>query len=423
MKTLFIAFILVLTYTIEIVSQVNPDNYNELEESGDYKNALLLTKSKLEKDTLNADLWAETAKLYRLNQQYKQSIAGYEKALKIEPLNRKYLVSLAKVNKLAGIKDGSIILYREFLQYQPKNIMALSDLAEIYGINNMPDSAANTYQKLYSIDTSNVDYLCKWAYNQWNSGKLYEAFGNYKKAYLLDSNYLPAIYDLARIYVKYKMPDSAILILKKNIKVYPQESRLYADIGNANFSKSDFINAIPNYEKAINLGFKGIDAYKRLAISYYSLHEYEKSRQSFESLIQKDTNDYKVCMYLGHIYNSLEQPEKGLGFLQKALDLIKPDPMVMATIYSGIENSYKGLGNYIEQISTIQKRQECLPKEYKSAKYLFEIAEIFESKIKDRQKALKYYQDYYSEIKNLSWLSQETKNTVIDMINKLKKGL
>jgi hypothetical protein len=137
-------------------------------------------------------------------------------------------------------------------------------------------------------------------------------------------------------------------------------------------------------------------------------------------LYQKDSNDYKTCLYLGNLNNIFGNPSKGIELLNRSLSLITPDPMTVTTIYSGIADSYKLLGNYKQQINTILKRQEFLPENYKSSKYLQEIAEIFDYNLKDKPNALKYYEDYYNEIKNREWLSQQSKNTIAAKIKNLK---
>jgi tetratricopeptide (TPR) repeat protein len=416
---------IILCFSVNMKSQIANENgnYKDYEESGDYKTALNLIITKVAKDSTNSRLWMEIARLYRLNQQYKQSIQAYERALQLNPENRSIIAALARVNKMIAKKDISKKLYHEFLQYEPDNIMALSDLAEIYSSDNMPDSAATYYTQLHKLDTVNVEYLYKLAYNQWNSGNFDESFKNYKKVMTIDSTYLPVVFDLARIYTKYKMPDSALYILKNNVQVYPEESKVFAELGNVYFAKNEYDNSIVWFEKALDKGYQGNEAYKRLAISYYSTHEYEKSKKCFDILFQKDSNDYKTCLYLGHLNNILDNPSKGIELLNKSLSLITPDPMTITTIYSGIADSYNLLGNYTEQINTILKRQEYLPEAYKSAKYLLDIAEIYDYKLKSKPDALKFYLSYYDEIKNLDWLSQSTKNEIISRINSLKKEL
>jgi tetratricopeptide (TPR) repeat protein len=377
----------------------------------------------VEKDSLNDTLWINIARLYRLNQQYKQSIDAYKQAIKINPENKKNILALAKTNMLAGNKNKSIALYKEFLLLDPHNIMALSDLAHIYSTDNLFDSAANIYKKLYFLDNSNVAYLQKWANNQWFAGDYNEAFKNYKKAYNLDSTYLPVVYDLSRIYINNKMQDSAISILDMNIKKYPDESKLYADLGNAYFSKGDYFFAIPPYEKAIELHYNGQEIYKRLAISYYSMQKFQKSKYMFESLIIKDTNDYKVCMYLGNIYTQLNDPKKGLVFFNKTIELLTPDPMIITAIYSGMADSYHATEDYTKQINCILKRQEHTPAMYNSPQYLLEIAEIYELNLKDLDNALEFYKKYYSEIEKISWFKQENKDIILSKIRELDKNI
>ena len=420
MKTKLSLFFVVLIISQNIFSQepTVTTNISELEETGNFQEALIQVKKLLETDSLNENLWVKAAQLYCSKQQYKLSIAAYEKAFKIIPSNHKYLLFLAKSNKLAGNKDLSIKLYKDFLQFEPFNIMALSELATNYILGNQTDSAAATYKKLYLLDTSNVDYLQKWASNQWASGQTIEAFINFKKAYKMDSTYLPVVFDLAKIYVNKKRQDSAIAILKMNIIVSPIENRLYADLGTAFFSKGDYTQAIPEYEKAIEFGYKGTEAFKRLGISYYSVAKYDKSKQMLELLIVKDTADYKVCLYLGNIYNYYNKPEKAIVFLNKAIVLLLPDPLVVSAVYTSLIDSYRATHDYKELINVLVKRNDNMPQHYRSPEYLYEIANVYEDDLKNKEKALFYYQEYYKVIKDLTY-NQEIKVNVLSKINAL----
>jgi len=418
--TIIIIFINQSLYSQESIQ--SPD-IQKIEESGNYQEALFQAKKMLEQDSLNISLLIETARLYKLNQQYKNSIATYQRALKLDPANQKITIALARINNLTGTKAIAIKLYNEVLKSEPTNIMALTDLAEIYSSTKQSDSAVVYYKKLYRLDTLNVEYLYKLAFNQWSTIDMMESFANYKKALAIDSSYLPVVLDLARIYTMTKLHDSAIIILKRNINVYPEESRIYAELGSVYFALGEHDSAIPWFEKGIKLGYTGNEAYKRLATSYYSIKEFEKSKTYFEILFDKDSNDYKTCLYLGNLNNILGNPSRGLELLERAIWLITPDPMTITTLYSGIADSHKLLGNHKEQINAILKRQEYLPDSYKSEKYLQEIAEIYEYKLKDKPNALKYYEKYYAEIKNLEWLSQQAKNTIASKIKNLKTDI
>jgi tetratricopeptide (TPR) repeat protein len=127
-------------------------------------------------------------------------------------------------------------------------------------------------------------------------------------------------------------------------------------------------------------------------------------------------------MYLGNIYNFFAQYEKANIFFQRAIDLIEPDPMVLTAIYSGMADCYRGAGQYEKAVETIKIRQENTPAQYKSPQYLFEIGGIYENDLKDKSKAIEYYQQYYNAIKDLDWLSQDKKREILLKIKKLQES-
>jgi tetratricopeptide (TPR) repeat protein len=428
MKISFLTILCAFNFSLIFAQTISDHNQamqtiREFEENGEFPQALDILQQLLEKDSLNATLWAEQARLYRLGQDYKKAITSYEKAIALNPSNHKLSLALARVYQITEIKEEAQNIYLKYLELYPENMMALNGMAEIYSTSGLTEQVINTYQKLHAIDNQNIEYLYKLAINQWNFGQQEESIIHFNKALALDSTYLPVVYDFAKILVKMRMHDTALEILEKNLKKYPKESALYAEAGYTYFSKNDYKNAIPYFEKAIDLGFSGYEAYRRLAISYYSVYEYEKSKKCFEMLIKKDTSDHRICLYLGHIYNTLGNPDKGLSFLNRSLKLITPDSMNIVTIYSGMANSHQMLNNFEEQINYINKRQQYLPGGYKSTRYLEEIALIYEYNIKNKAKAVQYYQKYYDFIKALDWISLETKNNLLAKIKQLQGEL
>ncbi|MFN8254838.1 MAG: tetratricopeptide repeat protein [Bacteroidales bacterium] len=422
MKVFLIAILIIHTIILNITSQSITETsvVLDMEETGDYRQALEIAKNNLEKDSLNVKLWYEMGRLLRLNQQYKLAINVYQKARQLDPTNPFALLYLAKTNKLAGNRDLAIKTYKEFLLIQPFNTLALVDLSSLYSSIDQYDSAAIYAQRLYNTDVLNVDYLQKLASYQWFSKKKGEAFLNYKKAFKMDSTYLPVVFDLARIYINLRQQDSAIAILKGNLTVHPQEARLYNDIGTAYFSKGDYYMAIDYYEKAIGLNYSSLETYRRLGISYYSCSRFELAEKMLNKLIQDDTTDYKICIYLGKIHKFNTNYDKAILFYNIARNLITPDSIMLTAIYMGLSECYGEKKEFIKQIEAIQLLHLNTPVSYQSSDYLKSIAEIYENDIKDTKKALSYYQEYYDSIKNLKWYEKEKKDEVLLKINKLK---
>jgi tetratricopeptide (TPR) repeat protein len=226
---------------------------------------------------------------------------------------------------------------------------------------------------------------------------------------------------LSKVYIGYKNFDTALMIINKAISVFPDEGELYALRGYAHYKRNHHFRSIPDFKKAIELGVFSSTILANLGASLFAIKRYEEARDVLEQLLFPDTVDYKVCIYLGNIYNELGDPDKGIVFFNKSLELQEPSPLSMSSTYRGLQASYHKKGLYYKEIEMIKMRKEALSEEYYSPMYLMEIAEVYEIGIKNKQTALKYYEKLYEEIK--SWYPEEGLNRIEIKINRLKEDI
>jgi len=416
-------FLFLLTYTTNAQEVSNISKLHSFIDKGSYQEALAEAKTQLKNDSLNPTLWAETGKIYQLLLQYNKANIALKKAWLIDSTNNNILFALAKVNKLSGHTSNATFYYEKFLQKEPDNVAALTNLATIYRSGYQPEKAFELYSKLHKSDTTNAEYVRQMADCMEAQDLLLEALALLEKAYKIDENNLLVIYDLTKLYVNSHQFDTTIAIIDKAVEQYPNEGLLYARRGDAHYGKNHHYRSVPDYRKAIELNYKSYLTLQRLGASLYSIERFEEAKEVFEQLIIRDTADYKVCIYLGGIYNEMKNPDKAILFYDKAIDLISPSPLVMSSIYTGKAASYNQKGEYYKQIEMFKNRQEILPNSYKSANYLLEIAEVYEKDLNDRKNAIKYYEAYFERIKDINWYSEDFKNNIQAKINRLREAM
>ncbi|MDF1548891.1 MAG: tetratricopeptide repeat protein [Bacteroidales bacterium] len=423
MKIILSTIIFFLVFQLEAQDNLEISTFKYYVENGNYQSALHEAKSLLATDSLNPGLWYETGKLYQLLQQYNNAILAFQKAWEIDTTFSVSLFALAKANKLAGKTNTSIRFYNKFLEKEPENMAALLNLAHIYRTNYKVDDAYKLYERLFEIDSTNVEYLRQMADCKESTGDLIEALELLQKAYVQDDANLLVIYDLTKLYINSHEFDTTISIIDKAVGIYPDEGLLYSRKGDAHYGKNHHYRSVPDYQKAIELGFKSYLTIQRLGASLFSIKRIEEAKETLEQLIVRDTLDYKVCIYLGNIYNELNNPDTAILFFDKAMDILTPAPMLITSIYTGKAESYGRKGKYYKQIEMIKLRQDATEKRFKSDWYLLEIADIYENKIMDKKTALKYYQQYWEQIKDLKWYSEDDKNGILSKINRLREEM
>ena len=138
----------------------------------------------------------------------------------------------------------------------------------------------------------------------------------------------------------------AIKILDKAIELYPKNSWVYTNRGNAYFNLKQYIKAIQNYDKAIELDPKGSLAYSYRGDAYTILKQFIKAMQDYDKAIELDPKNSYFYFDRGNAYFNLKQYIKAIQNYDKAIEL---DPKNASDYYRrGL--AYTMLKQYIKAI-------------------------------------------------------------------------
>ena len=95
----------------------------------------------------------------------------------------------------------------------------------------------------------------------------------------------------------------------------------YFQKGTTFLMKSNFNDAIIQYNKAINLNPKYIDAYSNRGESKLKLGQYESAISDFQIAEKLGLQTSNFYLFYGYAYYMLKQPNNGLPYLEKAIEL------------------------------------------------------------------------------------------------------
>ncbi len=426
MKNILSLFIFTLIINSFLFAQ---DNHifkiDSLITEGNYSEALKNAQILVTLDSINANSWIVLGKTNRLNQHYTDAVFAYEKANLLSINNKALLLILAKTYKLSANRSKAVKIYKQVLQLDSSNVAAQINLSGIYLKQGKFNKAYVFFEQLYKSDTLNSEYVRQMGYCKYRINDIVNAFELYKKSYELNNQNLNTIYWLSNIYSNSQKYDTATAIINLALIHYPYNGRLYASRGNVSFKQSHNYRSAEDYKKAIELEYVTNTLKKNLGKSLYAIKKYHEAKEVLESLIIRDTVDYQVCNYLGHIYNALRNYDKALMFYDYAIRILTPGSIIMSSIYSGMSDSYAGKGQFYKQIDYIKKRskqQALISPDNMVYQHFLEIADIYDRNIKDKKMALKYYQKYWNIIKDWDF-RPEHKEQVLAKINHLKEDL
>ncbi|MGC8814837.1 MAG: tetratricopeptide repeat-containing diguanylate cyclase [bacterium] len=219
----------------------------------------------------------------------------------------------------------------------PKNKEALYILIEILirNINNFPeDKKKDIYYQIIEKSnwiTDNIDYYDYRAYYYkgwafYNLGDLATAERNLKKSLENYSNYLPALYYLAKVYLDKNELENAQKIIERILKIQPDnldfkkiyfsllvkqnkfdeaisyfdsnlknvsDENIYYLISLSYYNKSDFNKSLDYINKALNFNSNNLDYLKLKIKILFKMKKYKEAEEIINNNF-KDTNDEEI---------------------------------------------------------------------------------------------------------------------------------
>jgi len=108
------------------------------------------------------------------------------------------------------------------------------------------------------------------------------------------------------------------------IQKYPNIPIMYNILGVSQSSRGMFQQSITNFEKAIKLNPKLLDAYNNLGLAQKKCKKYFKALETFQQALNIDINHHLINFNLGDLYVTFNEIEKAIDCFKKAIQT-KPD--------------------------------------------------------------------------------------------------
>ena len=122
--------------------------------------------------------------------------------------------------------------------------------------------------------------------------------------------------------------------------------------------------------------------------------EWHVGRDHLLQAFSLDSNDFETCFFLGRAFLNSRTQETGLLYLNRADSLLRPDPKVRAAVYVEKQSIYAAMKQYDSVLECYQAAYGLNPR----AEYLFYIGSTYEYGLKDKRKAIEYYELFLSRL-------------------------
>jgi tetratricopeptide (TPR) repeat protein len=249
-----------------------------------------------------------------------EAIQFYQKALKIRPHFALAHFGLAKELAEKGKIEQGIRHYYQALKYKPEYAEAHNNLGAIFLNSGETEKAIKHYLAALQLDPSLVEAYSNLGVALMHEGKIEAAISQFQKALKLNPTFTTADNNLKRALAIQEEFKKEIARLQQLLKDDPENVGLHFQLGNLYFRKGDQIQAMQQYNKAIQLDPKFVPALNNMALLTAANEEYYKALTIFFDVLKYTPDDAETHYNIACMYARLKRVDESIEWLQKAID-------------------------------------------------------------------------------------------------------
>ncbi len=363
---------------------------------GEYEKVIDTCRQILSCDSLNPEIYYKMGIAYQNLLEDDLSLNSYYHAASLDPDNKVFNFQLAKSYYARGKFKLAEPVLKNLCSSDSMNWAYAYYLTSIYMQTDKFDDAINIYKMFLLKDSVNYVYLDKMAYASLKKEDFEYATYLYNKSLSINNKNISAIKNLAYLYSAAMRPDTAIQLLTKGLEIDSSDMDLFSRRAQLNYSMKDTKSAMDDYLVILSSGDSSKLYLKRIGIGYCNDLQPGESIRYLLLAYKKDSSDYETCSYLGQSYYKLKDMKNSICYYDRALKILAPANLQLRLTYILYAESQKGNGMYQEAIASYLKAQniKCDPNIYMI------IANLYDVKINDKEKAIFYYQKFLDNIKD-----------------------
>lgn len=139
-------------------------------------------------------------------------------------------------------------------------------------------------------------------------------------------------------------PDPAVMKeTEEQLKQNPNDVALNVQMGNLLFDSQKFAEAIPYYQKALEMAPHSPDVIVDLGVCYFNLDEFARAKEMFEQALQHDSNHVNALYNLGVVAVRLREMDVLMDAWSRLVEVAPNSPQAMQAsqildeIHSGVQ--------------------------------------------------------------------------------------
>ncbi len=356
-----------------------------------YNEVILLSRQALGMDSTFTWAWFPKGQAHLALLQYKEALEAIQKAKMYEPENLSVLYALGKAYSGLGDNKKAILTYMSIINKDSSQLYARIELAKSYTKTKKYLNAIEIYRTLVALDPGKFVYNKELGLVYLKADSVKQAAWYMHNAVNLNNRDQNLIAQLATLYNKQGDYKLALDVVKLGLHHDSYAVPLIILEAYCYYLLQQYNLAIRQFKEARSLGDSSLFTTKYLGLSYLSSGQSENALPLLEEVFRADTTHANNCYHLSIAYYETSDFKTANKYFLLTLELLKPSPQFLASNYRYIGGCQYNMKKWNEALSNYILSYQFDPEEYA---VLFNIASLYDYKLNDKKKALKYYQNY-----------------------------
>lgn len=217
---------------------------------------------------------------------------------------------------------------------------------------------------------------------------------DFEHAVALDSTHQKALYQTAKYYLQHKNFLIVERLCKKAMESYPNNVEIISLLAQNNFNRGFISDAIPFFEKLLELGQNSQFIYEKLGVCYYKRHKYEEAIAYYLKALEMSEEDFYLHANLAKLYNFTEDFENAEK--HGKLTIFYKDLPLDADYYT-LGNTYEIHKRWPEAMENFNKALAENPDHKKALYYKAVVADNYYA---DKEAVLELYEGFIEKYKD-----------------------
>lgn len=333
-------------------------------------------------------------KLYR----GQEAVVALASVLHLDQYNIELIADLAESHMLAGNTMDAYQLYVQLSKMQPDNPYFKICQARILYREKQYSGCISACREILAQDSiPEIISMTGDAFK--NLGKTDSALVYYNQVLRKKPKHVATLSKKADILLSNKQYDAVIDLTQEYLKEDPDNMTMLPIYGLALYLKDQYYQSIKVFEHQHELGDDSYSVHYYLGLNYYMMNNWTCAIPELEQAYQIDSSDVTLVYQLAHAksnkpaFGSNGKPilnPEAERLYAKAMEMLKPSPQMMHSIYGSMAMGRHKVEMYKEAIKYYELSFKYNPKNISA---LSSIGYCYE-RLKNYAKAIEYYERY-----------------------------